>query len=154
MTEHPLDDSWGYQSTGFFAATSRFGSPEDFRYFVDACHQNGIGVLLDWVPGHFPRDELALARFDGTPLYEHEDPRRGEHKEWGTLIFNYGRNEVRNFLLASALLLDGGVPHRRPARGCGGLDAVSGLFAQGGRVAAQPVTAGARTWRRSISCAT
>ncbi len=103
VTEHPLDDSWGYQCTGFFAATSRFGSPEDFRYFVDHCHQNGIGVLLDWVPGHFPRDDFALARFDGTPLYEHEDPRRGEHREWGTLIFNYGRNEVRSFLLASAL---------------------------------------------------
>jgi 1,4-alpha-glucan branching enzyme len=103
VTEHPLDDSWGYQCTGFFAATSRFGSLEDFRYFVDHCHQNGLGVLLDWVPGHFPRDDFALARFDGTPLYEHEDPRRGEHKEWGTLIFNYGRNEVRNFLLASAL---------------------------------------------------
>jgi 1,4-alpha-glucan branching enzyme len=103
VTEHPLDDSWGYQCTGFFAATSRFGSPEDFRYFVDHCHQNGLGVLLDWVPGHFPRDDFALAHFDGTPLYEHEDPRRGEHKEWGTLIFNYGRNEVRNFLLSSAL---------------------------------------------------
>jgi 1,4-alpha-glucan branching enzyme len=103
VTEHPLDDSWGYQCTGFFAATSRFGSPEDFRYFVDHCHQNGLGVLLDWVPGHFPRDDFALARFDGTTLYEHEDPRRGEHKEWGTLIFNYGRNEVRTFLISSAL---------------------------------------------------
>ncbi len=102
ITEHPLDASWGYQTTGYYAATSRFGSPEDLRYFVNHCHENAIGVLLDWAPGHFPKDRHALARFDGTALYEHEDPRRGEHRDWGTYIFNYGRNEVRNFLVSSA----------------------------------------------------
>ncbi len=102
ITEHPLDDSWGYQTTGYFAPTARFGTPDDFRYLVDHCHQHGIGVLLDWVPAHFPRDSHALALFDGTPLYEHEDPQRGEHRDWGTLIYNYGRREISNFLLASA----------------------------------------------------
>ena len=103
VTEHPYGPSWGYQVTSFFAPTSRFGSPDDFRFLVDALHQAGIGVILDWVPAHFPKDEWALARFDGTALYEHEDPRLGEHPDWGTLIFNFGRNEIRNFLVASAL---------------------------------------------------
>ncbi|MDO9224494.1 MAG: 1,4-alpha-glucan branching protein GlgB [Pseudomonadota bacterium] len=102
ITEHPLDESWGYQTTGYFAPTSRLGSADQFRAFVDACHQANIGVLLDWVPGHFPMDAWALARFDGTALFEHEDPRLGVHQDWGTHIFNYGRAEVKGFLLASA----------------------------------------------------
>jgi 1,4-alpha-glucan branching enzyme len=103
VMEHPFSGSWGYQVTGYYAPTSRFGSPDDFRVFVDRLHQRGLGVVLDWVPAHFPRDEWALARFDGTALYEHQDPRRGAHPDWGTLVFNYGRNEVKNFLLANAL---------------------------------------------------
>ncbi len=101
--EHPLDESWGYQVSGYYAPSARFGTPDDLRYFVDTCHQHGIGVLLDWVPAHFPKDEFALARFTGEPLYEHADPNKGEHRDWGTLIFDYGRHEVRNFLIANAL---------------------------------------------------
>ncbi len=103
VSEHPLSASWGYQTVGYYSVTSRYGSPEDFMYFVDLCHQNGIGVLLDWVPGHFPRDGHGLRRFDGSALYEHADPRQGEHRDWGTHIFNYGRHEVRNYLISNAL---------------------------------------------------
>jgi len=103
ITEHPLDASWGYQTTGFFAPTSRYGSADDFRYFVDDCHRHGIGIILDWVAGHFPKDTHGMAQFDGSTLYEHEDPRRGEHLQWGTLVFNYSRHEVRNFLISNAL---------------------------------------------------
>jgi 1,4-alpha-glucan branching enzyme len=100
---HPFSGSWGYQVTGYFAPSPRFGTPDDFRTFVDRLHGHGLGVILDWVPAHFPRDDFALARFDGTALYEHADPRRGAHPDWGTLVFNYGRHEVRNFLVANAL---------------------------------------------------
>ncbi|MFI0347723.1 MAG: 1,4-alpha-glucan branching protein GlgB [Chthoniobacterales bacterium] len=103
VMEHPFEGSWGYQVVNFFAPSSRFGTPDEFRHLVDKLHQAGIGVILDWVPGHFPRDAHGLARYDGTPLYEHEDPRRGEHRDWGTMVFNYGRKEVKNFLIANAL---------------------------------------------------
>ena len=103
VAEHPFGGSWGYQVSGYYAPTARFGDPDDLRYLVDTLHQAGIGVIVDWVPAHFPRDDFALGRFDGTALYEHADPRQGEHPDWGTFVFNYGRSEVRNFLVANAL---------------------------------------------------
>ena len=103
LKQHPYEPSWGYQVTYYYAPSSRYGEADDFRYLIDYLHQRGIGVIMDWVPAHFPKDAWALARFDGSALYEHLDPRKGEHPDWGTYIFNYGRNEVRNFLVANAL---------------------------------------------------
>ena len=118
VSEHPFDGSWGYQTLGMFAPTARFGTPEGFARFVDACHAHGLGVIVDWVPAHFPTDAHGLVRFDGAALYEYADPREGEHRDWGTLIYNFGRTEVRAFLVGSAL-------HWLEQYGLDGLRAVS-----------------------------
>ena len=151
VAEHPFEGSWGYQVTNYYAPTSRFGNPDEFRHFVDRCHQAGIGVIMDWVPAHFPKDAHGLAEFDGTDLYEHMDPRQGEHQDWGTLIFNFGRNEVRNFLIAQRALLARPISHRRSARGCGGVDALSRLLAQSRANGFRTLSAAAKISRRSIS---
>ena len=140
VMEHPFSGSWGYQVTGYFAPTVALRHAGRLpRVRRRACTQRGIGVILDWVPAHFPRDDWALALFDGTHLYEHADPRRGAHPDWGTLIFNFGRTEVRNFLLANALYWLRELPRRRPPRRRGRLDALPRLLAQGGRVGAERV---------------
>ena len=152
ITEHPFDPSWGYQTTGLYAPTARFGDPQGFARFVDGAHRAGVGVILDWVPAHFPVDEHGLARFDGTALYEHADPRKGFHPDWNTAIYNFGRREVVSFLVNNALYWAEKYPHRRPARRCGRLDALPRLFAQGRANGSPMSTAGARTSRPCASC--
>ena len=153
VMEHPFDGSWGYQPTGLYAPTARHGAPADFAALVRRFHEAGIGVLLDWVPGHFPADAHALARFDGTCLYEHADPRQGLHPDWNTLIYNFSRHEVRNFLVGQCAVLARALRCRRTARRCGGVDAVSGLQPRSRASGCRMSTAGARTSTRWASSA-
>ena len=136
INEHPFDGSWGYQPLGLYAPTRRFGTPADFRAFVAAAHEAGINVILDWVPGHFPSDAYGPANFDGTALYEYADPREGYHQDWNTLIYNYGRHEVRNYRGQRAVLA-GALRHRRAAGGCGGVDDLSRLQPRRRRMGAE-----------------
>ncbi len=137
--EHPFYGSWGYQTTGYFAPTSRYGTPQDFMYLIDALHQREIGVILDWVPSHYPTDAHGLGFFDGTHLYEHGDPNQGIHRDWNTFVFNYGRHEVRSFLISNALFWLDKYHADGSARGRRRFNAVSRLLAEGWRVGSQQV---------------